>query len=438
MRNGFVFPAPTLKRPGLEKGYCWLPRPGALSNNLAKSRPPGTSKFEGKCKQLGLLGRNQVANPEFLEAAFGLPMGWTDPLELRAATQLLGNGELHLETASIQDWQRSPLSASSTSTVSSSDSVADISDMVTENSTLTVKRGDRAVSTKPNRVREPDPEPYDESSLTKAEAAQVEVLEELDEDEERDRHRLELRVERAFYEAGKALAELRERRLYRSTHKTFETYCQDRFGFTRRHVNYLIAGSQVVENLQMGTNGSQILPTSERQVRSLIALEPDKQCEVWQQAVEASNGKVPSGRVVKGIVEQLKEKPLVLAKEFCQVGDVFTLVRLEGKEKKYNGCWAIAVEPRDFTIIVDVHDTTLTVKPENLNKIDSPEAHRQLPQILQRIRRVREVPGFRDRAAYAMLEHLGKQTYLTSLEDKLLQVIEQEYGVVDVEQETGS
>jgi hypothetical protein len=78
------------------------------------------------------------------------------------------------------------------------------------------------------------------------------------------------------------------------------------------------------------------------------------------------------------------------------------------------------------------------VKPENLNKIDSPEAHRQLPQILQRIRRVREVPGFRDRAAYAMLEHLGKQTYLTSLEDKLLQVIEQEYGVVDVEQETGS
>ncbi|WP_317111783.1 hypothetical protein [Chroococcidiopsis sp. SAG 2025] len=289
-----------------------------------------------------------------------------------------------------------------------------------------------------HRVREPDPEPYDESSLTKAESVQVEVLSELDEDEERDRHRLELRVERAFCEAGKALAELRERRLYRSTHKTFEAYCQDRFGFTRRHVNYLIAGSQVVENLQMGTIGSQILPTSERQVRSLIALEPDEQREVWQQAVEASSGKVPSGRIVKGIVEQLKEKPLALAKGYCQVGDVFTLVRLEGKEKKYNGCWVIATEPRDFTIIVEVHDTTLTVKPENLNKIDSPEAHRQLPQILQRIRRVREVPGFRDRAAYAMLEHMGKQTYLTPLEEKILQVIEREYGVEDVEPEVGS
>ncbi|WP_233222629.1 hypothetical protein [Chroococcidiopsis sp. CCALA 051] len=294
------------------------------------------------------------------------------------------------------------------------------------------------MATNHHRVREPDPESYDESSLAKAESVQVEVLEELDEGEERDRHRLELRVERAFCEAGKALAELRERRLYRSTHKTFEAYCQDRFGFTRRHVNYLIAGSQVVENLQMGTNGSQILPTSERQVRSLIALEPDEQCEVWQQALVASNGKVPSGRVVKGIVEQLKEKPLVNAKNYCQVGDVFTLVRLEGKEKKYNGCWAIAVEPRDFTVMVDVHDATLTVKPENLNKIDSPESHRQLPQILQRIRKVREVPGFRDRVAYTMLEHLGKQTYLTPLEDKVLQLIEQEYGVEDVEREAGS
>ena len=430
-------PAPTLKRPGLALGYCWLPRPGALSNNSAKSRPPGTTKFEGKCKQLGLLGRNQVANPEFLEAAFGLPIGWTDPLELRAATQLLGSGDLPLEIALTPDWQRSPLSASSTSTVSSSDnSIADISDMVTYNSTLTVKRGDRAMPTKSTKLREPDPEPYDESSLTKAEAVQVEVLEELDDSEERDRHQLELRVERAFYEAGKALTELRERRLYRSTHKTFEAYCRDRFGFTRQAANYLIAGADIFENLT--TNGCQTLPTNERQVRSLSALEPEQQCQVWQQAVEVSNGKVPSGRVVKGIVEQLKEKPLVSAKDYCQVGDVFTLVRLEGKEKKYNGCWAIAVEPRDFTVIVEVHDTTLTVKPENLNKIDSPEAHRQLPQILQRIRKVREVPGFRDRAAYMVLEHLGKQTYLTPLEDKLLQVIEREYGVGNVNREAGS
>ncbi|WP_292736205.1 hypothetical protein [Nostoc sp. JL31] len=35
-------------------------------------------------------------------------------------------------------------------------------------------------------------------------------------------------MERAFFEAGKALAELGDRRLYRSSHRTFEEYCRDR------------------------------------------------------------------------------------------------------------------------------------------------------------------------------------------------------------------
>ncbi len=48
-------------------------------------------------------------------------------------------------------------------------------------------------------------------------------------------------MEWAFFEAGKALIELRDglrpavgdRRLYRSTHKTFDEYCLDRFGYNR-------------------------------------------------------------------------------------------------------------------------------------------------------------------------------------------------------------
>ncbi len=47
---------------------------------------------------------------------------------------------------------------------------------------------------------------------------------ELTEEEQRDRLHLERKVERAFFEAGKALIELRDRRLYRSTHKTFDEY----------------------------------------------------------------------------------------------------------------------------------------------------------------------------------------------------------------------
>jgi hypothetical protein len=51
------------------------------------------------------------------------------------------------------------------------------------------------------------------------------------------------------FEAGKALAELRDRRLYRSTHKTFEQYCKDRFGYTRIAASYKIAAATVMENL---------------------------------------------------------------------------------------------------------------------------------------------------------------------------------------------
>ena len=46
-------------------------------------------------------------------------------------------------------------------------------------------------------------------------------------EEESARDSLERKVERAFYEAGMALMELRDRRLYRSTHATFEEYCRD-------------------------------------------------------------------------------------------------------------------------------------------------------------------------------------------------------------------
>ena len=53
---------------------------------------------------------------------------------------------------------------------------------------------------------------------------------ELTEKEICHRLHLERKVERAFFEAGKALVELRERRLYRPTHRTFEEYCRDRFG----------------------------------------------------------------------------------------------------------------------------------------------------------------------------------------------------------------
>jgi hypothetical protein len=267
------------------------------------------------------------------------------------------------------------------------------------------------------------------SELSEEEAISVPavyVLEELTEAEVAELHRLELRVERAFCEAGTALREIRDKRLYRSTHRTFEEYCQERFQFNRKAAHFKIAAATVFENLS--TNGRQILPTSERQVRELATLNSFEQCQVWDEAVQEAGSKVPSGRIVKGIVERLKSKPLRTASDFCSPGDVFTLIRLEGEQRKYNGCWAISSHINDFTILVDVHDGTILVKPENLKPIDEPDVRRQLPQTLKRIRRLRNV-GLLDRGVYNVLDDLGRQTYLTDFEDDLLTFIEQRHGI---------
>ncbi len=215
--------------------------------------------------------------------------------------------------------------------------------------------------------------------------------------------------------------------MYRSTHKTFEDYCRERFAFTRMAAHFKIAAATIWENLY--TNGIQTLPSSERQVRELATIEPEQQSLVWQQAVEQADGKVPSGRIVKSIVERLKEKPLVQASDFCQIGDAFILTRLEEAERKYNGCWAIARELRDFTITVDVYDGEIAVKPDNLNPIDLPDVRRQLPETLKRIKRLRENAEMLDRGASNILKDLGRQIYLTDFEEKLLTFMEQCYGI---------
>ena len=51
-----------------------------------------------------------------------------------------------------------------------------------------------------------------------------------------------------------------------------------------------------------------ILPTNERQCRPLSKLEPEKQREVWLQAIELNGGKVPSGTFVSELVSQIQGK----------------------------------------------------------------------------------------------------------------------------------
>ncbi|MEH2324943.1 MAG: hypothetical protein V7K32_15535 [Nostoc sp.] len=221
---------------------------------------------------------------------------------------------------------------------------------------------------------------------------------ELTEEEQRDRLHLERRVEKAVFEAGKALMELRDRRLYRSTHSTFEEYCKDRFGFKRRHPYRLIEASAVFDNLmrmcpngtqtetessdaeiypngtqtengEMCPIGTQILPTTERQVRPITKLEPQQQWEVWQTAVEEAGGKVPSARVVGDVVQRIMER--TKAPNPYRVGEVCQILAKDNPELRgKGGCWAIVSAVNEFSCTVRMWDGEYTVGLQHLKSFN--------------------------------------------------------------------
>ncbi len=285
------------------------------------------------------------------------------------------------------------------------------------------------------------PRPEPPAEVVKAEV----VTEELTPEEESERLYLERKVERAFYEAGKALLQLRDRQLYRSTHKSFEEYCSDRFGFQRRHPYHLINAASVVDNLiacapteeskmcttraqnentQMCTNGAQILPTTERQVRPLTKLEPDQQREAWAKAVESAGGKVPSGRIVKDVVQRIRERTRV--PNPYRVGEVCQLIAKDDPELRgKGGCWCIVSEVHEFSCTVETWEGELTVRLSNLKSLEFTEKDCQSMKFLcHRLHRL--YSDDLEEAARWTLEFFGKleRPYLTAKEDKLLAVLE--------------
>lgn len=258
-------------------------------------------------------------------------------------------------------------------------------------------------------------------------------------EEERDRLYLEKKVERAFYQAGKALKELHSRKLYRSTYKTFEEYCKDRFGFERRHSYRLIEAAGVIDNLiEMCPNGTQnefgaetfVLPTSERQVRALVPLVPSEQFDCWQEAVNVAGGKVPSGRIVKDIVERIRERTLIPINH--SIGEVCIIIikgnpELQGK----SGHWCIINHVASFSCKVKTWDREYIVKPENLKSLDFSESEcLVMSDICFRLRRLYNIENL-DEVALSLLNTLGKRAkpYLTPVQEKILALIEDEYGI---------
>jgi len=211
-------------------------------------------------------------------------------------------------------------------------------------------------------------------TLVDTETGEIVVLP-LTVDEEHELAQHEGVIERglqSFVEVGDALATIRDSRLYRAEHATFEDYCQQRWGLHWRRAYQLIDASATiaaVENLNNCSESPAPLPANEGQARALAPLrdKPEQMAEAMHAAAAeaaARNAKVTA----QAIAEQTKK---IVERETNKR----TLAR-ESAESFAEIAEKIGV-PDDFDPAVDRRMTheimTLRNACENVTKLGHPD-----------------------------------------------------------------
>jgi DNA modification methylase len=100
-------------------------------------------------------------------------------------------------------------------------------------------------------------------------------------------------------EEARALLAIRDRRLYRLTHDTFETYGTERWGFEHAHLYRLCAWAEVAAAVSPIGD----IPLRESHARPLFGLTPEQQRRTWNAVVK----RLGSSRTADRIVEVVKE-----------------------------------------------------------------------------------------------------------------------------------
>lgn len=97
-----------------------------------------------------------------------------------------------------------------------------------------------------------------------------------------------------FTEVGRALTEIRDGKLYRVNHKTFEAYCDARWGIVRSRAYQLIDQAKVADAIVSGVKLSTVVDISRRDV---VALKSDLTASVAAVRVLVDGGQKPDAAV---------------------------------------------------------------------------------------------------------------------------------------------
>lgn len=110
---------------------------------------------------------------------------------------------------------------------------------------------------------------------------------------------------KTFYEVGIALADIRDRKLYRADYGTFEEYAERRWQMTRSRAYQMIDAAGVVSTI---VDTELPAPANEGQARELGRVPKPERAAVWAETVERTDGK-PTAAAVRETYEQRQNPP---------------------------------------------------------------------------------------------------------------------------------
>jgi hypothetical protein len=116
---------------------------------------------------------------------------------------------------------------------------------------------------------------------------------------------------KAWHKAAAALAEIRERQLYRDSHPTFKAFCEHEIGLTDHRVRQMLDAATIWEEVSRHIpTGSTIpaTPPMEQSVKELKALPPEERPAAYAAAAAleadaAGKPATPKPRTVRRVVE---------------------------------------------------------------------------------------------------------------------------------------
>lgn len=214
-----------------------------------------------------------------------------------------------------------------------------------------------------------------------------------------------------FYEAGQALKAIRDQKLYRVEHGTFEDYCLSRWQISKPRAYQLMGASEVIAQLSTSVD---TLPETEAQTRPLTTLAPEQRAATWQAAQTLAGGS-PTAAQVERATKATKAEP-----RQWQAGQQLTVV---GKKSPFYNETVTVIEGGDDIIVKaqladgsfepflrnELSDTATPVAPvekswtAQKNKVDRLEALEATLQIEQL--RVQVLEGMLNRIVTAARSH---------------------------------